>query len=347
MREEGSMKLGELARQLGEREVEGDSGFELEGVATLADAGPSHLGFLRAAANASELGGSRVGALIAPPGVDVAGRPVIRSLQPNLDFARATSILLPSPRPAPGIHERAHVAATARVDPTAAIGALAHVGASCEVGAGSLVHAGALLLDDVHVGADCVIHAGAVVREGSRLGDRVILQPGAVIGGDGFGYEFNEKGELEKVPQVGRVVLEDDVEVGANTTIDRARLGETRIGRGTKIDNLVQVAHNVTIGAHSALVAQTGIAGSATLGERVFFMAQSGLAGHVEVGDGSFVGARGGVIGNTPAGSRVWGFPARAERVWHRSQALLVKLPELFRRVRRIERALEDEGDGE
>jgi len=341
------MELGELARQLGGRPIEGDPGFELEGVGSLEEAGPADLGFLRAASNAKDLAGSRVGALIAPPEVDVAGRPVIRSPLPNLDFARATGILAPPLRPAAGVHERAHVASTARVDPTAAVGALACVGAGSEVGARSVVHPGALVLDDVHLGADCVIHAGAVVREGSRLGDRVMLQPGAVIGGDGFGYEFNEKGEHEKVPQVGRVVLEDDVEVGANATVDRARFGETRIGRGTKIDNLVMVGHNVTIGAHSMLIAQAGIAGSTKLGERVIFMAQSGIVGHVEVGDGTFVGARGGVVEDTEPGSRLWGFPARPERAWHRSQALLAKLPELFRRVRRIERGLGETGDGD
>jgi UDP-3-O-[3-hydroxymyristoyl] glucosamine N-acyltransferase len=160
-----------------------------------------------------------------------------------------------------------------------------------------------------------------------------------VIGGDGFGYELDERGALEKVPQLGDVVLEEDVEVGANATVDRARLGTTRVGRGTKIDNLVQVAHNVDIGAHCVLVAQSGIAGSTRIGERVYFMAQSGASGHLEIGSGSFVGARGGVIEDLPRGSRVYGFPALAERAWHRANAWLARLPELARRVRALERA--------
>ena len=174
--------------------------------------------------------------------------------------------------------------------------------------------------------------------ERCTLGDRVILQPGCVIGGDGFGYELDERGALEKVPQLGNVVLEDDVEVGANATIDRARLGTTRVGRGTKIDNLVQIAHNVEIGAGCVVVAQSGIAGSTRLGDRVFFMAQSGAASQLEIGAGSFVGARGGVIESLPPASRVYGFPATPERAWHRVSAWLARLPELARRVRALEK---------
>jgi UDP-3-O-[3-hydroxymyristoyl] glucosamine N-acyltransferase len=179
------------------------------------------------------------------------------------------------------------------------------------------------------------------------LGDRVILQAGCVIGGDGFGYELDEGGELVKVPQLGNVVLEDDVEVGANATIDRARLGSTRVGRGTKIDNLVQIAHNVEIGAHSVLIAQSGIAGSTALGERVYFMAQSGAAGHLRIGDGSFVAARGGVIEDLPRGSRVYGFPALGERAWHRANVWLARLPEFARRLRALERRARGRKDGE
>jgi UDP-3-O-[3-hydroxymyristoyl] glucosamine N-acyltransferase len=212
------------------------------------------------------------------------------------------------------------------------------VGERSEIGAHSILWAAVTVAEDVRVGDHCRLHAGVVIRERCRLGDRVTLQPGVVIGGDGFGYEFNERGENEKVPQVGDVVIEDDVEIGANSTVDRARLGSTRIGRGTKIDNLVMIAHNCVIGAHSLIVAQCGIAGGAVLGERVFVMAQSGVAGHVRVGDGVFIGARGGVIENTPAKSRVWGFPAVPERAWHRSVAYLARLPELAKRVRALEK---------
>jgi UDP-3-O-[3-hydroxymyristoyl] glucosamine N-acyltransferase len=342
------LTLAELAARLGGREVEGDASVRLCGVAALAEGGARDLGFVRSAALAAELAGSRVGAVIAPPGVDARGKPALRSLAPSLDFARAAALLAPRPRPGPGVHPRACVDASATVDASAFIGPLASVGPGARVGARTLVHASAVLGDRAVVGDDCEIHSGAIVGAGCVIGSRVILQPGCVIGGDGFGYELDERGAFEKVPQLGNVVLEDDVEVGANSTVDRARLGTTRVGRGTKIDNLVQVGHNVEIGAHSALVAQTGIAGSTRLGERVFFMAQSGAAGHLEIGSGSFVGARGGVIEDLPSGSRVYGFPALAERAWHRANAWLARLPELARRVRALEkRAGSRRGDGE
>jgi UDP-3-O-[3-hydroxymyristoyl] glucosamine N-acyltransferase len=220
------------------------------------------------------------------------------------------------------------------------------VGERSEIGAHSILGPSVTLAEDVRVGAHCRLHAGVVVRERCRLGDRVTLQPGVVIGGDGFGYEFNERGESEKVPQVGDVVIEDDVEIGANTTVDRARIGSTRIGRGTKIDNLVMIAHNCVIGPHSLIVAQSGLAGGTVFGERVIAMAQSGFAGQLEVGDGAFVAARAGVIENVPARSRVWGFPAVPERAWHRSVAYFARLPELARRIRALERKLGLRGPG-
>jgi UDP-3-O-[3-hydroxymyristoyl] glucosamine N-acyltransferase len=307
-------------------------------VATLEQGGASALGFVRGAANAPALARSRIGAVIAPPGVAVGAKPTIRSPLPSLDFARATALLVPEPRPAPGIHPSAFVAATARVHPSASIGPRCVVGERSEIGAGTVLVANVTLLEEVRVGVNCRLHAGVVVRERSRLGDRVILQPGVAIGGDGFGYEFNERGESEKVPQVGDVVIEDDVEIGANSTVDRARIGSTRIGRGTKIDNLVMIAHNVVIGPNCLIVAQTGIAGGTVLGERVIAMAQAGFAGHLHVGDGVFVGGRGGVIEDVPAQTRVWGFPAVPERAWHRSTAWLARLPELARRVRALEK---------
>jgi UDP-3-O-[3-hydroxymyristoyl] glucosamine N-acyltransferase len=334
------MELRELAEALGGRSVDGDDTFVVTGVASLDDAGPADLGFVRDDAIAATLGGRDVGALIAPAGLEVGGRPAIRSANPSLDFARATGLLHPAPRPAPGVHPRAFVDETATIDPSAAIGPLASVGAGSKVGARTVIHANASVGDQVEIGADCLLHLGCAVREGTRIGDRVILQPGCVIGGDGFGYEFDEKGEHAKVPQVGHVVLEDDVEVGANSTIDRARLGTTRIGRGSKIDNLVMIAHNVDVGAHSVFISQVGIAGSTKIGERVFFMAQSGAGGHLSIGDGVFVGARGGVIEDLEAGSRVWGFPSLPERTWHRSQSIFGRLSDLVRRVRRLEKKL-------
>jgi UDP-3-O-[3-hydroxymyristoyl] glucosamine N-acyltransferase len=334
------IRIAELAEQLGGRPVEGDPAFLIQGVGSLEEGGSADLGFLRSGKSADALAETRIGALIAPPEVDVGGRPVIRSPMPNLDFARAAALIAPARRPEPGVHPTAFVDPTAKVDPQASIGAQVSVGARTEIGPRTVLHANVTVCDDVRVGSDCLFHPGVVVREGCEVGDRVILQPGVAIGGDGFGYEFNERGEHEKIPQLGNVVIEDDVEIGANSTVDRARLGTTRIGHGVKIDNLVQIGHNCVIGANSVIVAQAGLGGSTRVGNRAIIMAQAGSAGHLTIGEGSFVAARAGVSKDLPPGSRVWGFPAQPERRWHRSTALVGRLPELLRRLRALERHL-------
>jgi UDP-3-O-[3-hydroxymyristoyl] glucosamine N-acyltransferase len=347
---EGSgISLGELAARLG-RPCEGDAECRVSGVASLETAGPQDLSFVRSPRLAEQLARTRAGAVIVPAGVDPGSRPAIRSPDPGLDFARAVAAIVPEHRPAPGVHPSAVVDAEARVDASAHLGPLAVVGPRSRVGPGSVIHAHAVLYADVVVGADCTVHAGAVVREGSILGDRVILQPGVVVGGDGFGYALNERGVLEKVPQVGRVVIGDDVEIGAGTTIDRATLGETRLGSHVKIDNLVMVGHNCEVGEASAIVAQSGLGGSTRVGRRAFLMAQSGSAGHLQIGDGAFVGARTGIIHDVPAGRRSFGFPAMEERRWHRTMAALARLPEALRRLRAVERHLglrRDSGAGD
>jgi UDP-3-O-[3-hydroxymyristoyl] glucosamine N-acyltransferase len=333
------ISVGELAARLG-RTCEGDEAVRLSGVGSLEAAGPSDLTFVRSERYAEKLSSSRAGAVILPEGLDAAGRPAIRSPDPGLDFARAAADLAPGARPSPGIDPKAVVAPDARVDPSAHVGALAVVGARARVGAGSVIHPHAVVYPDASIGADCTVHAGAVVREGCVLGDRVILQPGVVIGGDGFGYAMNEKGVFEKVPQLGRVVVGDDVEIGANTTVDRATLGETRLDDHVKIDNLVMVGHNCEVGEGSMIIAQAGLAGSTVVGRRVFLMAQSGTSGHLTIGDGAFVGGRGGITRDVDPGRRLWGFPAMEERAWHRAMVALARLPEVLRRLRGVERKL-------
>jgi UDP-3-O-[3-hydroxymyristoyl] glucosamine N-acyltransferase len=333
------ISVGELAARLG-RACEGDEGVQLSGVGSLEAAGPADLTFVRSERYAAKLASSRAGAVILPDGVDAAGRSAIRSPDPGLDFARAAAELVPGDRPEPGVDPRAAVAPDAQVDASAHVGALAVVGARARVGAGSVIHPHAVVYADAVIGADCTLHAGAVVREGCVLGDRVILQPGVVIGGDGFGYAMNERGVFEKVPQLGRVVVGDDVEIGANTTVDRATLGETRIDDHVKIDNLVMVAHNCELGEGSMVIAQSGLAGSTIVGRRAFLMAQVGTTGHLRIGDGVFVGARGGITRDVPAGRRVWGYPAMEERAWHRAMVALTKLPDVLRRLRGVERHL-------
>jgi UDP-3-O-[3-hydroxymyristoyl] glucosamine N-acyltransferase len=192
----------------------------------------------------------------------------------------------------------------------------------------------------VQVGADCVLHSGVHVRESCRLGQRVIVQNGAVIGADGFGFARRADGAYEKIPQVGAVVIEDDVEIGALTAIDRAALGVTRIGRGSKLDNLVQVGHSVTIGEDTVVAGQVGIAGSARIGSRVTLAGQVGIAGHLTVGDGAIVTAQSGVAGDVPAGAVLSGSPVVDNRTWLKSSAVFAKLPELVRRLRDLERTV-------
>jgi UDP-3-O-[3-hydroxymyristoyl] glucosamine N-acyltransferase len=208
--------------------------------------------------------------------------------------------------------------------------------AEAQVGAGSRLSAHVHVSGEAVIGEDCLLHARAYLGRRCVLGDRVILQPGAVVGADGFGYAPVD-GVYRKIPQIGIVVVEDDVEIGANACIDRATLGETRIGCGTKIDNLVQIAHNVAIGDHSVLAAQAGVAGSTHLGKRVRLGGQAGLIGHIRVGDDVSVGAQGGVIGDIPEGTTVSGYPARPHREALKVEAQLRRLPELVRRIRELE----------
>lgn len=332
-------RLADLAAALG-RDVEGDGSVEIRGFAPLESAGPGDLVFVRSERWAEPLAASRAGAVIAPPGVDCGGRPAIRSPQPGLDFARAVRHLLAEEPAPPGVHATAQVAPDARIDASASIGPHCAIGPDCDVGPRARLHANVTLYAGVRLGADCVLHAGCVLREATRLGDRVILQPGVVLGGDGFGYAPDGEGGLEKIPQLGRVVVGDDVEIGAGSTVDRGALGDTRIGSRVKIDNLVQIAHNCEIGDDAVIVAQAGLAGSTVVGRGAMIMGQAGLAGHLSVGERAFVGPQAGVHKDVPAGTRVFGHPQRPERTFHRMIAALTQLPDVIRRVRAIERHL-------
>lgn len=334
------LRAADLAAFLG-RTLEGDGRIWIEGAAALESAGPGDLAFVRSARYARLLADTRAGAVIAPPGLDAGSRPVIRSPDPARDFARALRRLHPESAPAPGTHESASVAADAAVDPSASIGPGVRIGPRSRVGPRSVLHANSVLYEDVTIGSDCTLHAGCVLREGTSLGDRVVLQPCVVLGGDGFGYVMAGDGSPEKVRQIGRVVIEDDVEIGAHTAVDRGTLGETRVGRGAKIDNLVQVAHNCRIGEGVILVAQAGLAGSTAVGRGAIVMAQAGAAGHLTIGERAFVGPQAGVHKDVPPGTRVLGSPQRSERTYHRLMAALTRLPELLRRVRALERRLE------
>jgi len=331
--------VAKLAAALG-LEWSGDGEFIIEDVAPLDAARPGDLAQVRSASYQARISESRAGALLLPRELDAGDRPVLYSNDPRLDFARAVELLRPRRVPEGGRHPSAWIDESARVADSAALGPGTSVGAHTRVGARTILHANVSLYPDVVIGEDCELHAGVVLREGTVLGDRVVLQPGVVLGGDGFGYVLDRDGDFRRVPQVGCVVLEDDVEIGANTTVDRATLGETRIRRGAKIDNLVQIAHNCDVGENVVVAAQSGLSGSTEVGRRAIIMAQAGSAGHLEIGAGAFVGARAWLHKDVADGGRVFGSPQMEERRWHRAIAALSRLPDMLRRVRALERKL-------
>ncbi len=332
------MRLGELAERLG-AELRGDPGVEVRGVAPLDRAGADEVSFLSNPKYAPLLATTGAAAVIVAPGVEVPGRAALVTENPYLAFARAVALLHPQELPRRGVEPGAWIHPSARLGPDVTALSGCYVDEEAEVGDRTVLFPGAYVGRGARIGRDCVLYPNAVVREGCVLGDRVILQPGAVVGSDGYGYARDGSRHV-KIPQVGIVVLEDDVEVGANTTIDRAALGETRIRRGTKIDNLVQIGHNVEVGEDCLIVAQVGVSGSTRVGNRVVLAGQVGLVGHIKIGDGAMVGAQSGVTGDVPAGAAVTGSPALPHREFLRIQPVVRRLPELRQKVRQLERRL-------
>ncbi len=333
-----SVRLRELAGRLG-AELIGDGDVLINGVAGLDRAGPGDITFLARAGLVARLCDCSATAVIIGPGVE-PDRPALRVEDPYRAF---TVLLEEAATPLdrifpPGIHPTAVVDTTAEVGQDVCLGPYAVVGAGCKVGDRVRLGAHVVLEPDVEVGADSRLYAHVVVRERCRLGARVVLHPGCVIGADGFGYLPGPAGLL-KIPQVGIVVLEDDVEMGAGSCVDRATTDETRIGAGTKLDNMVQVGHNVTIGRHTAISALTGISGSCTIGDGVTMGGQVGLGDHVTVGNGAKVGGKSGVVRNIPDGGVVFGYPALEVMEAKRVAAALRRLPDMVKTVARLQRA--------
>jgi UDP-3-O-[3-hydroxymyristoyl] glucosamine N-acyltransferase len=332
------MLLTELADRLG-AEVVGDGDREVVGVRALDEAGPEHLSFLHNPKYLARAQASKAGAILVKDPSELPGRDLLVCDEPYLALARALELMHPSPRPEPGIHGTAVVADDVAMGEGVSIGACAVVGPGTRIGDRSVVGPGCVLGGEVEVGADCLLHPRVVVEDRCRIGDRCILHAGVVVGSDGYGFATVE-GVHHKVPQVGIVVLEDDVELGANTCIDRATLGETRIGRGTKMDNLVHVAHNVEIGEGCLLVAGVGISGSTKLGHHVTFAGHAGAAGHLDIGDNAVVGAKAAAMKDVPDGEIVSGVPARPLKEWLKANANLRRLDALLTRVRELEKAI-------
>jgi len=337
--------LSVLAEKIGAR-LEGPDD-EVTGIAAVDQAGPGQVTFLSNPKYARQARETKASAIIAKEAIPGAGCAFLLTQDPYLAFAAAVGQFHPPLRLAAGVSSRASV------HPTAVLGKDVHVGAFAVVSEGAVLGDRVTLFPGVYVGKgaavgeDSVLHPGVTLYEGVRVGKRVILHAGGVIGSDGFGFVPTPQG-FRKIPQVGTVEIGDDVEIGANATIDRAALGVTRIGPGTKLDNMVHVAHNVEIGRDTVIAAQVGIAGSSRVGDRVMIGGQSGLAGHISVGDGVMLGGRSGVAASISADeTRAWsGVPAVPHKTWLKMVTLLPRLPELFRRVKRLEGEKPGEGEG-
>lgn len=339
-------RLEELAAHVG-GQLEGDGSLLITGLNGLAEAGPGELSFYGNPRYRRQYETTRASAVLV--GVDAPPRPglaLVRVPNAHLAFAQVSALLHPRPVWPAGVSPGAHVHPQAQVHPQATVMAGAVVERHARVGARSVLFAGAYVGEHAQVGEDCLLYPHATVREHCLVGSRVILHANCVVGADGFGFAFNPEGpqgpEHYKVPQAGIVRVEDDVEVGACTCIDRATLGETVIGRGTKLDNLVQVAHNVRVGPLSLVCAQAGISGSAELGMGVVLAGQVGVVGHIRVGDMVKVGAQSGVAGDVEDGQVVSGSPAVPHREWLRVSAALGQLPELLKEVRALRRRVEE-----
>ena len=330
------MKLRALAEHLGCR-LEGDGDIEITGVAPLDSAAPGHVTFLANPKYQSALAHTKASAVFLRD--DVTGAPcaALRTREPYLAFARAVGLFAPSWRPPSGVHAMAAVAPTAELGEDVSIGAFVAVGEGVRIGAGTVVFPNVTIGAGTVIGRDCVIHSNVALRERITLGDRVILQNGVVIGGDGYGFVRRGDGSHEKIPQVATVVVEDDVELGANTTVDRPAVGETRIKSGAKIDNLVMIGHGVSVGRNVLMAAQVGVAGSTDIGDDVVFGGQVGVGGHLTIGRGTIAVGQSGVTNSTDEGAMLAGYPAIDNREWRRASVLFRRLPELKKRLEALE----------
>ena len=331
-----TLTLGEIARRV-EAELEGNGDTPITGVAPIETAGDGDITFVANKAYYKHLNDTKAAAVVLSADAPSAPIPQLRHSNPYLTFARIIDLFYPETRRVPaGINERAVVDASASVDPTAGIGPLCHVSERASIGANTELPSSVFVGKDVTIGKNCLIYPGVCILDGCRIGDNVIIHASSVIGSDGFGYAESETG-LRKIQQVGWVEIDNDVEIGSNVSIDRGAMGPTRIGQGTKIDNLVQIAHNVQIGRHCILVGQVGIAGSTKLGDGVVLAGQVGVVGHKTLGSGVKVGAQSGVKDDLKEGKVYFGSPAREFMEASRIEAAIRRLPDTLKRIKKLE----------
>ena len=340
------MKLSELANLTSARLDENSGDLEITGAAGLDEAQAGDISFLANPRYTPKVNSTRASAIYLAEGAPVDRKiPVLRAANPYLAYTRALRLFHPEPEFASFIHETAVIDPSAEVAENVSVGPGVVIGPRCRIAAGVRIHANATVYEDVSIGADSTIHSGAVIRERSSLGERVVIHNNVVVGCDGFGYAKDEVKSWLKIPQTGRVVIEDDVEIGAGTTIDRASVGESRIGRGTKIDNLVQIGHSCTVGEDTLLCAQVGLAGSSHIGSRVILAGQAGVAGHLTIGDDVVLTAKSATSHDVPAGKVISGIPAFDNRDWLRSTAAFRRLGEMQRKLRELEKKIAEMSD--
>ncbi|MGI9105120.1 MAG: UDP-3-O-(3-hydroxymyristoyl)glucosamine N-acyltransferase [Pyrinomonadaceae bacterium] len=335
------MRLSELAR-LTKASIEGDTGdMEISGADGLDEAGAGHITFLANPRYTPRVQTTRASAIYLAEGVE-AGREiaVLRARDPYLAYTRALRLFHPEPKVEAFVHPSAIIDPSARIDARVWIGACVVVGQGVEIAAGVRIYPNVTVYDHVRIGEDSTIHSGVALREGTQVGARVRIHNNVVVGSDGFGYAKDEERRWLKIPQAGRVIVEDDVEIGAGTTIDCASVGETRIARGAKIDNLVQIGHSCTVGEDALLCAQVGLAGSSHIGHRVILAGQAGVAGHLTIGDDAVLTAKSATSHNVAPGKMLSGIPAFDNREWLRSIAAFRRLGEMQRTIRQLEARL-------
>ncbi|CCH47441.1 UDP-3-O-(3-hydroxymyristoyl)glucosamine N-acyltransferase [Pseudodesulfovibrio piezophilus] len=331
--------LSALAEKLG-LEFSGED-FEIVGVNTLEKAGPDELSFLVNPKYAPQMEKTRAGCVLTSGSYVGKTERTLLSSNVYMDLARVVDLFAEVQGCFEGVSELAYIHPDATVDESVTVYPFVFVGAQAHIGAGTVLFSGSYVGEKTVIGCDCIVYPNAVVMGGLELGDNVILQPGAVLGGDGYGFAQTAAGHM-KIPQIGNVVVEDNVEIGSNSAIDRAALDTTRIGMGTKIDNLVQVGHNVEIGQHCLVIGQVGIGGSTKIGNGVVLAGQVGVADNAQIGDGAMVGAQSGVSGNVEPGSKLAGSPVMPAGTFLKAAGVcLPKLPELFKRVKKLEKELE------
>ncbi len=328
------MNLQDLASKLGATLDPPDAEGEITSVGSIDSAKSGQITFISDSKYAARAGSTQASALIVNEKFPATGKPLLRVKNTQFAYARAVELLHQRPRQKPGIHPTAVIDPTARIGSNASIGAYVVIGAEVEIGEDCTLLPHIVIYERVKIGNNFFAHSHVSIREDSQIGDSVLLHNGVVIGSDGFGFAKDDKGDWYKIPQTGRVVIEDNVEIQANGCIDRASLGETRIGRNAKIDNLTHVAHNCIVDENSMLCAQVGLAGSTEIGKNAILAGQVGVAGHCKIGDGVIITAQSGTHGDIPPGSMVSGSPAFDHKQWLRSVTAFAKLPELVRALR-------------